>query len=56
MFLQTYFLNENVSHNIYQGMVDVTAQCNINTWDLKEGISPIKPQVQTPSKVDHEAM
>ena len=56
VFWCAYFSKENVSCHIYQDMVDVAAQYNINTQDLKDAISPIEPWIQTPSKIDHEAM
>ena len=55
-FWTSYFSNENLSRHIYQGMVDLGAQYNINNIDLNEAMSPIQPRVQTPSKIDHAAM
>ena len=51
-----YFLNQNVSYCIYQGMTDVSTKYDINTKDMKKSMAPVHSHVQAPSKIEHAAI
>ncbi len=53
-FWAPYFANDNISQNIYQGIISRADDYHISTQDVKEAMSPVEPRISTPTNtVNH---
>lgn len=48
-FWTPYFAKDNISRHIYQGILAGADAYHISTQDVKEAMSPVEPQISTPT-------
>ena len=50
------FHRANISHHIYQSVLDYAAQVSIESLEVHDILEPSSPRITTPTKIDHKVM